>query len=98
MPVKPTVPPVSVETVVINDTTLQFYHERWGHQDKRHVSNKLKLDLGIEVKFDNSRPICESCIVGKSTCLPFGNREKVKRCGVLSTDTVGPLVPYFSGN
>lgn len=86
----------SVQAVSTDESTLQLYHERWGHQDKRHVCYKLKHDLGIEVKLDDR--ICESCIVGKSSRLPFGNREKAKICGeLLSADIVGPFKPSFSG-
>lgn len=37
--------------------------------------------------------------IGKSTCLPFENRVKVKSCGeLLSANTVGLFVLSFSGS
>ncbi|XP_044760209.1 uncharacterized protein LOC123317668 [Coccinella septempunctata] len=39
-----------VNIVEAENSTLQLYHERWGHQDKRHVREILKRELGISVK------------------------------------------------
>ncbi|XP_065361883.1 microsomal triacylglycerol transfer protein-like [Calliphora vicina] len=75
--------------------TLQLYHERWGHQDKRHVQQKLKEELGINVKLDNK--LCEFCVYGKSHRLPFGNREKASSPGeLMSADVCGPFPASFS--
>lgn len=78
-----------------NSTTLQLYHERWGHQDKRHVREMLKREMGINVKA--TREICEPCIFGKAHRLPFGTRKKSTRPGeLISTDVVGPFCESFS--
>lgn len=94
-----------IETVISNstnevnltesDNTLQLYHERWGHQNKRHVQKKLREEFGINVKLDMQ--ICESCIYGKSHRLPFGTREVSKRPGeLMSADVCGPFHMSFS--
>lgn len=77
------------------NTTLQLYHERWGHQDKQHVREMLKRELGITVKL--VREICEPCIFGKAHRLPFGTRVGATRPGELfSTDVVGPFCESFT--
>jgi hypothetical protein len=54
--------------------TIQHYnciiiHKRWGHQDKQHVRQMLKSELGIDVKL--GRDICEPCVLGKAHKLPL---------------------------
>lgn len=79
--------------VVSEHSLLQLYHERFGHQDKRHVKAVLKNELDISVQSDEV-PICESCIYGKSHRLKFGRRNPVTEVGELfSADVCGP----FSG-
>lgn len=79
---------------VEDDTTLQLYHERWGHQDKRHVKQMLEKELGIKVKLDKN--ICEPCIYGKAHRLPFGTRRKATAPGeLMSTDVCGPFNNSF---
>jgi transposase InsO family protein len=78
-----------------NNSTLQLYHERWGHQDKQHVRQMLKSELGIDVK--PVRDICEPCVFGKAHRLPFHTRVKTTKPGELfSTDVVGPFCESFS--
>ena len=43
--------------------TLQLFHERWGHQDQRHVKEKLEKEMNIKVPLDNK--LCDSCILEK---------------------------------
>lgn len=75
-------------------STLQLYHERWGHQDERHVREILKRELGITVKI--VRETCEPCIFGKAHRLPFGTRVKATKPGELVlTDVVGPFCKSF---
>jgi hypothetical protein len=70
-----------------NNSTLQLYHKRWGHQDKQHVRQMLKSELGIDVKL--VRDICEPCVFGKAHRLPFSTRVKTTKPGELfSTDIV----------
>ncbi|XP_073821575.1 uncharacterized protein [Musca autumnalis] len=66
-------------------SVLQLYHERWGHQDYRHVKMKLKKEMGISVK--NTSENCEPCIFGKSSRKPFGRRDAASQPGeIVSTD------------
>ncbi|XP_073822557.1 uncharacterized protein [Musca autumnalis] len=66
-------------------SVLQLYHERWGHQDYRHVKMKLKKEMGISVK--NTSENCEPCIFGKSSRKPFGRRDAASEPGeIVSTD------------
>lgn len=86
--------PVEIKTAVSDKSILQLYHERWGHQDKCHVKNKLKKELGIEVKCDAE--ICEPCIYGKSHRLPFGRRKDTSEPGeLMSGDVCGPFHESF---
>ena len=80
--------------VVEHDTTLQLYHERFGHQDKRHVKKIIEKELGIKVKIDQN--LCEPCIYGKAHRLPFGTRRKATIPGeLMSTDVCGPFSDSF---
>lgn len=73
-----------------DDSLLQLYHERWGHQDKRHVKKVLERVSGIKVNMTNQ--ICEPCIYGKAHRLPFGSRPKATIPGELvSADVCGPF-------
>lgn len=53
--------------------TLQLWHERLGHQNKRHVKTFLK-DKGIDVNVDSE--FCDGCAYGKHHRLPFGKRTE----------------------
>jgi hypothetical protein len=33
---------IEINSVIVDDSTLQLYHERFGHQDKRHIKNILE--------------------------------------------------------
>lgn len=73
---------------------MQLYSERLGHQDKRHVKDKLENDLGIKVEIDNN--LCEPCIYGKSQRILFDTRRKVTKPGeVMSGDVCGPSQESF---
>ncbi|UYV62468.1 hypothetical protein LAZ67_2000715 [Cordylochernes scorpioides] len=56
-----------------NVNMLQLWHERFGHQNKRHVQKWLK-EQGIDAVMDNEP--CEACIYGKQHRLSFGSREQ----------------------
>ncbi|GBN66646.1 hypothetical protein AVEN_262730-1 [Araneus ventricosus] len=45
------IPKLSIEVnlATSDDSLLQLYHERWGHQDKRHVKSLLNHELNIQV-------------------------------------------------
>lgn len=80
--------------VVTDFSKLQLYQERWEHQDKRHVKEKLENDLGIKVKLDNN--LCETYIYGKVHRLSFGTRRKLTKLGeVMSADLCGSFQEAF---
>lgn len=71
-----------------SENVLQIYHERFGHQNKRHVKTVLKNELNIDVKLDSE--LCEGCIYGKAHVLKFGTRERADRPGArIHTDVCG---------
>ncbi|GBM55330.1 hypothetical protein AVEN_252698-1 [Araneus ventricosus] len=45
-----------VHTVMEDSFLLQLYHERWGHQDKRHIKDMLQKELRISVHLDKKKP------------------------------------------
>ena len=51
--------------------TLQVWHERLGHQNKRHVMKVLKQH-GINVKAN--KEFCDGCALGKAHWQSFGTR------------------------
>lgn len=76
--------------VVSEQSLLQLYHERFGHQDKRHVKAVIEKELNISVQLDTE--LCESCIYGKAHRLKFGRRQAATKPGeLLSADVCGPL-------
>ena len=94
--IKPILPKdnVKINIAIADSSMLQLYHERWGHQDKRHVKEMLKRLMDIDVKLD--RELCEPCVFGKAHHLPFGTRQKATRAGeLISTDVCGPFEESF---
>lgn len=72
---------------------LQLYHERLGHQNKRHVAKLIQRELGVKLS-SSSSDICEGCVFGKSHRHKFGERPKATKPGeLISTDVCGPF-PY----
>ena len=57
--IKPILPKdnVKINIAIADSSMLQLYHERWGHQDKRHVKEMLKRLMDIDVKLDSE--LCE---------------------------------------
>lgn len=53
---------------VNNGCLIQMYHERLGHQNKRHVKSVIKRELDIDTK------LCEGCVYGKAHRHQFGTR------------------------
>jgi transposase InsO family protein len=81
-------------TIEVNALTgtnmLQVYHERYAHQDKRHVKAVVKREFGITLPDDNVK--CEACIFGKAHRLPFGRRERATTPGeLIHSDVCGPF-------
>lgn len=78
-------------SVVVNTVdTLQLYHERMGHQDKRHVKDVIEQELNVKTKNDGT--LCEGCIFGKTHRKKFGVREKASSPGErIHSDVCGPF-------
>ncbi|UYV60463.1 hypothetical protein LAZ67_1001224, partial [Cordylochernes scorpioides] len=75
-----------------NVNMLQLWHERFGHQNKRHVQKWLK-EQGIDAVMDNEP--CEACIYGKQHRLSFGSREQYASTqpgNLIHVDTTGHIV------
>lgn len=94
-----TVMPAKQRSIEVNAITgsnlLQLYHERFAHQDKRHVRDIVKRELGINLKPDNAK--CEGCIYGKSQRKKFGTRERAAEPGeIIHTDVCGPFADSIS--
>lgn len=70
--------------------TLQLWHERLGHQNKRHIKAFLK-NRGVDVTIDNE--FCDGCAYGKHHRLHFG--ERIERATVprelIHSDVCGPM-------
>ena len=85
-----TIPPVVSINLVDKIDMLQLYHERMGHQNKKHVKKIIERELGIKTADDGN--ICEGCIFGKAHRLKFGVRERTKQPGeIIHTDICGPF-------
>ncbi|GFW25363.1 retrovirus-related Pol polyprotein from transposon TNT 1-94 [Trichonephila clavipes] len=85
---------IEVHTVIPDSSLLQLYHERWDHQDKRHIRNMLEKELGIHINLD--KELCEPCIYSKAHRLSFGTREKASETGeLISADVCGRFDESF---
>ena len=73
--------------------SLQVWHERLGHQNKRYVEKYLKKH-GIAYTKDNQ--MCEACILGKQHRQSFGTRVTniVKPGELIHADVCGPMQEY----
>ncbi|KAH8309915.1 hypothetical protein KR059_009012 [Drosophila kikkawai] len=94
--IEPILPERNVDVNVVTSGTsiIQLYHERWGHQDKNHIKDMLKREMGIQVKLESS--LCEPCILGKAHRLPFGSRKPAMKPGeLMSGDVCGPFEDSF---
>ncbi|UYV74792.1 hypothetical protein LAZ67_12001004 [Cordylochernes scorpioides] len=80
-----------------NVNMLQLWHERFGHQNKRHVQKWLK-EQGIDAVMDNEP--CEACIYGKQHRLSFGSREQYASTqpgNLIHVDVCGPIQEVSKG-
>ena len=69
---------------------LQLYHERMGHQNKRHVKDVMQEEFDIKVDVNNET--CEACMYGKAHRLKFGTRERATAPGeLIHADVCGPF-------
>ncbi|GFU63115.1 retrovirus-related pol polyprotein from transposon tnt 1-94 [Nephila pilipes] len=83
-----------VHTVVADSTLLLLYHERWDHQDKRHIRNMLRNEQEVNIKLD--KELCEPRVYGKAHRLSFGTRKKAfEPSELISTDVCGPFDESF---
>ena len=77
-------------------TTLQLYHARFCHQDKRHIRPLLLNEFNIKVPDCDLK--CEPCIFGKSHRKSFASREPCTEPGELvSADVCGAFDPSYRG-
>ncbi|BES91891.1 Hydra magnipapillata [Nesidiocoris tenuis] len=91
-----TVLPETNVNSVYEDSRLQLYHERFGHQSKRHVKTLIEREFGIKTQLDSE--LCEGCQYGKAHRLPFGSRERAKQpAELIHTDVCGPFEKSVSG-
>lgn len=92
-----TKPNSPAEVNMINkENLLQLYHERFGHQNKRHV--KAIIDKELQMNVSLNTELCKGCIYGKAHRLPFGTRKKAMKPGELVyTDVCGPFQNSTSG-
>jgi transposase InsO family protein len=85
-----------VASVATDDSSVvQLYHERFGHQNRRHVQAVIKRELNIDTRVDKDM-FCEDCVYGKSHRLPFGSRCSADKPGeIKSADVCGPFDESF---
>ena len=73
---------------------LQLLHERFGHQNKRHVQKFAERELDLKLHLDSK--LCEGCIYGKAQRLPFNAREKYRAkvpSEIIHSVVCGPFHP-----
>ena len=70
--------------------TLQVYHERFAHQNKRQVK-KILEKMNIKVS-ESGEEFCDGCAVGKMHRLPFNSRcdRSVTVGELIHADVLGP--------
>lgn len=89
------IPSENAPEVYATTATMQLYHERLAHQNKRHIKATVKRELGLDLPLD--KETCEGCIYGKAHRLKFGTRTRASAPGELvHTDVCGPFQPSYS--
>lgn len=86
-------PKLRVEAnLATTEDKLQGWHERLGHQDKRHVRNVLSR-YGISIKCSDTASFCDGCVLGKSHRKPFHTRQhRATSVGeLINSDVNGPM-------
>jgi hypothetical protein len=76
--------------------TLQLWHERLGHQNKRHVMKVLKqYDINVEA----NKEFCDGCALGKAHRQSFGTRtNRPSTVGEqINADVCGPMTETSAG-
>lgn len=85
------VPESTADAALASDEeTLQIWHERLAHQNKKHVKDFLKqreIDVNVTDEF------CDACCYGKMHRLSFGTRtDRATKPGeVVHSDLCGPM-------
>lgn len=93
-----------VYNVMINN--YELWHKRLGHMSKSKFlelkNNKMTSDINLIDKVIPGDSLCESCIYGKQSRLPFNqNKDKsyIQRpLYVVHTDVCGPITPSTINN
>lgn len=93
MNIRVRVPDVPVQAnLATSADVLQAWHERFGHQDKRHVREVLSR-FDISIKCSDAATFCDGCVLGKSHRKPF--RTRLDRPNVvgelINADVNGPM-------
>jgi len=100
MSMKVVVPSCPAEVSFATESeTLQVWHERLGHQNKRHV-RKLLSEMNIRVSHAVTSDFCDGCALGKAHRKPFKPRpNRATSVGeVINADVNGPMsVDSFTG-
>ena len=75
-----------------NTQNLQLWHERFAHQNKRHVKQILGK-MGVSVMDKGNSDLCEGCMYGKAHKLPFpsSNSRTEKTGELVHVDLGGPM-------
>ena len=95
--VKVLTPNVQINALTMSNQ-LQLYHERFGHQNKRHVKEVIQREFGIKIKSKDDEQLCQGCVYGKAHRNKFRTRERATCPGqLISTDVCGPF-PYSISN
>lgn len=87
------VPDFPVETNLASiEEVLQGWHERLGHQDKRHVRDILSR-AGISIKCSDTASFCDGCVLGKSHRKPLHpRRDRPQSVGeLINADVNSPM-------
>ncbi|KAF8789502.1 Retrovirus-related Pol polyprotein like [Argiope bruennichi] len=94
------IPASPAEISIATETeSLQLWHKRLGHQNKRHV-RKLITDMGISVSHVATSEFCDGCDLGKAYRKSFKSRPyRAMSIGeIINADVDGPMsVGSFSG-
>ncbi|GLV24706.1 hypothetical protein CBL_21178, partial [Carabus blaptoides fortunei] len=84
--------PTVEANLATTEELLQGWHERLGHQDKRHVRDVLSR-YGILVKCSDTTAFCDGCVLGKSHRKPFYSRQDRPQVvgELINSDVNGPM-------
>jgi len=75
--------------------TLQVWHERLGHQNKRHVMKVLKQHINVKA----NKEFCDGCALGNAHRQSFGTRRsRPNTVGEqINADVCGPIKESSAG-